>query len=423
MIRSFLRHVKAMRLGAAIVSASLLLVPWPVLTAGNITEVRIGNILPITGPTAKAGKQNQKACELATEYINAAGGIESLDGARLVNVWANSRGEASFGVTAAEVLINTDKVHIISGAWNSAVTFPTTQTAEKAKIPYVVPVSVRDSITERGLKYTFRIAAKDSWRSRDQFRFLSEMIDEADVEIKTLALVYENGGWGKAMKDQWTKLAGKNGYKVAVAEPYASTASDLTLTAMKIKNARPDVVLMASLGQDAILLVNAMAQMKVGAKAILATGGGHASPAFIKGTGKNCENVFDISEWEPDIRRPAISKLNAEFQKRYAFDLSAETVNAFVSVYVIADALERAESTDPEEIRDALSDTDFCRGNGNPLADILPYKCIEFDKTGQNKNARFVVVQFQEVAGAIQRVTVWPPDVARKDAKPVFPMP
>jgi branched-chain amino acid transport system substrate-binding protein len=402
---------------------SLLLPLWSPAQAKKVSEVKIGYILPLTGPTAQAGIQNRKASELATEYINAAGGIKSLGGARLVNVWADSRGEASFGVTAAEVLIKTDKVNIISGAWNSAVTYPTTQTAEKSGIPYVVPVSVRDTITERGLKYTFRIAPKDSWRVRDQFKFLDETSHAADTQIKTIAFVYEDGGWGKAMKDQWAKLAEKYGYKVILAEPYASTSNDLTLTAMKIKNARADVILMASFTPDAILLTNAMAQMKVAAKAIISAGGGYASQAFIKGTGKNCENIFDVSEWEPDMNRPAIATLNAEFKKRYTFDLTAETVDAFVSVYVIADALERAQSTDPEEIRDALADTDLCRGKGNPGIDVVAYKCIEFDKTGQNKNARFAVVQFRDINGSMERVTVWPADAARKGFKPVFPMP
>jgi branched-chain amino acid transport system substrate-binding protein len=391
--------------------------------AKKVSEVRIGYILPLTGASSHAGIQNQKACELATEYINAAGGIQSLGGARLVNVWENSRGESSFGVTAAEALITTERVAIISGAWNSAVTYPTTQKAEKAGIPYVVPISVRDTITERGLKYTFRIAAKDSWRTRDQFKFLDEISHVTDTQVKNLAFVYEDGGWGKAIKDQWVKLAEKYGYKVILTEPYASTSSDLTLTAMKIKNARPDIILMASLSPDAILLTNAMAQMKVGAKAVISTGGGFASDAFIKSTGKNCENIFDVSQWEPDINRPGITTLSAEYQKRYTSDLTAETVDAFVSVYVIADALERAQSTDPGKIRDALADTNLCRGKANRAIDIASYNCIEFDKTGQNKNARFVVVQFRDVEGAIERVTVWPADVARKGFKPIFPIP
>jgi branched-chain amino acid transport system substrate-binding protein len=408
---------------AVLLFLPLLFLLWSPAHAKKITEVKIGYILPLTGPTAQAGIQNQKACELATEYINTAGGIKSLGGAKIVNVWANSRGEVSFGMTAGETLINPDKVNIISGAWNSSVTHPTTQTAEKAFIPYVVPVSVRDSITERGLKYTFRIAAKDSWRVRDQFKFLNEMNRATNTQVKTLAFVYEDGGWGKAMKDQWVKLAADHGYKVILTEPYASISSDLTLTVMKIKNAGPDAILMASLTPDAILLTNAMAQMKLSVKAVIATGGGHASQAFIKGAGKNCENIFDVSQWEPDINRPGIAKLSAEIKKRYAFDLSAEVVDAFVSVYVIADALERAKSTESKEIRDALADTSLCRGKWNPGINVAGYDCVEFDKTGQNKNARFVVVQFRDINGSMERITVWPFDLARKGFKPIFPMP
>ena len=419
----FLSRITNVHMVFVFIACLLALLSCTTVQAKKLSEVKIGNILPLTGPSAQAGIQNQKVCELATNDINSAGGIKSLGGAKLVNVWTNSRGESSFGVTDAEQLIKTDKVSIISGAWNSAVTYPTTMTAEHSGIPYVVPVSVRDTITERGFKYTFRIAAKDSWRNRDQFKFLNEMSKAAGIKIETCAFVYENGGWGTAMKDQWTKLAGQYGYKVVMAEPYASTTSDFTVTVVKIKNARPDIILLASFTPDAILLANAMAQMKVGAKAIIATGGGHAGQGFIKGAGKNCEYIFDISEWEPDMNRPHIAPLNADIKKRYGFDLTAETVDAFASVYVIADALERAASSDPKDIRDALADTDLCKDQGKLGIDILAYNCVEFDKTGQNKNAGFVMVQFRNIKGTMGRVTVWPADAARKGFKPVFPMP
>jgi branched-chain amino acid transport system substrate-binding protein len=225
------------------------------------------------------------------------------------------------------------------------------------------------------------------------------------------------------VKDQWVKLAEHYGYKVVLVEPYASTASDLTVTVIKMRNARPDVIFLASLTPDAILLVNTMMNLKVTAKAIIATGGGHASHAFIKGTGRNCEYIFDVSEWEPDINRPGIADLNTTFNGRYKFDLTPEVVDAFASVYVIADALERAATDDPEGIRSALAGTSLCPGKGRLGINILAYNCIEFDKNGQNKNALYVVVQFRNIKGRMERVTVWPADTARKGYKPVFPMP
>jgi len=225
------------------------------------------------------------------------------------------------------------------------------------------------------------------------------------------------------MKDQWTKLVGQFGYKVVLAEPYASTSADLIETVVKIKNAQPDVIMLASMTSDAVLLAKSMAVLNVKAKAIIATGAGHASQAFMKGAGRNCEYIFDVSEWEPDINRPGIEELRVDYKKKYGSDFTAETVDAFASVYVIADALERAGSDNPQKIRSALSDTNLCRGKGKKGIDILPYDCVEFDRSGQNKNARFVMVQFRKIKGTMERVTVWPSDIARKGFKPVFPMP
>jgi len=402
-------------------ACSLVFVSGTSVMAAGAKEIKIGNLLPLSGPSASVGIQNQWAIELATEKINKAGGIKALGGAKLVNIFTDSKGDPNVGATAAEQLINTDKVVLISGAWNSAVTKPSTQVAERYGIPYVVPVSVNDAITERGFKYTFRLAAKDSWWARDQFRFLDDMKKATKTELKTIAFVYENGDWGSGMKEQWTKLAAQFGYQIVLDEPYPSTASDLTPVVMKIKAAKPDVLLLTSNAADAILLTNTMATYKVKAKAIIGTGGGHADPSFRQTTGKNCENMFDVVEWETDLNRPQIPALNQEFKALHKFDLAGESVDAFASVYVIADALERAKSTDPKKLRDALAATNLCVGKGKLGIDILSYDCVTFDQTGQNKNAGIVLVQFRDVNGTMERVTVWP--VARKGIKPIFPMP
>ncbi len=137
--------------------------------------VKIGNIIPLSGPSASVGIQGKNAREMAVQEINDAGGIKSMGGAKLEMLYADSKSDPTAGVSAAEQMINSDKVVLLTGCWNSAVTYPATQVAERYGVPFVVPVSVRDTITERGFKYTFRVAAKDSWWTRDQFAFLHDM--------------------------------------------------------------------------------------------------------------------------------------------------------------------------------------------------------------------------------------------------------
>jgi len=402
---------------ALAVACSLILAGSPAIAKTKV--VKIGNILPLSGPSASVGLQGKYARELATEMINNAGGIKSLGGAKLQNVYVDSKSDPTVGVTSAERLINNDRVNILSGCWNSAVTYPATQVAERYRVPFIVPVSVRNTITERGFKYTFRIAAKDAWWARDQFEFLKDMEKKTGEPLKTVAFVYENGDWGVGMAEQWKPLSEKYGYKIVLNEPYPSTASDLTPVVLKIKRANPDILLLTSNASDAILLTNTMAEMGVKPKAVIGTGGGHADPMFSKNCGKNAEYMFDVVEWEADLNKPGIPELNAEFKKRHGFGLAGESVDAFASVFVIADALERAGSTDPAKVREALANTHLKSGPGM----IVSYDAVEFDESGQNINAGIVMVQFRMVDGKLERVSVWPENAARAGFKAVFPMP
>src|SRR5271157_3117963 len=108
------------------IACSLMFMAGTSVQAAGEKEIKIGNILPLSGPSASVGIQNQKAIELATEMINKAGGIKSLGGAKLVNIFTDSKGDPTVGVSAAEQLINSDRVSLISGCWNSAVTYPST---------------------------------------------------------------------------------------------------------------------------------------------------------------------------------------------------------------------------------------------------------------------------------------------------------
>jgi branched-chain amino acid transport system substrate-binding protein len=381
-------------------------------------NVKIGSIIPLSGPSASVGLQAKQARELAMEEINAAGGVKSLGGAKFEMVYADSESKPEKGVQEAERLINTEKVHILSGCWNSAVTYPVTAVAERYGMPFVVPVSVADKITEQGFKTVFRIAAKDSWWTRDQFAFLKDMEAEFNSPIKKVAFVYENGDWGTGFAAQWKKLAKDAGYEVVLDEPYPSTSTDLSPVVQKIKRARPDVLMMVSNAADAILLTNTIAEYNVELKAIIGSGGGHADPSFLKATGKNATQIFDIVEWETDVNKPGAKEANEKYKAKYGQNFTGEAVDAYLAMYVIKDALERAASLEPAKIIEALRTTELKDGPGM----IVGYDKVAFDQTGQNKHAALVIVQVNDVGNGNERITVWPKTARRAGYAPVFPM-
>jgi len=387
--------------------------------AAQAETVKIGNIIPLSGPSATVGQQGKNAREMAVEEINAAGGIKSLGGAKLELLYSDSESKPEKGVAEAERLINTEKVNVLTGCWNSAVTYPTTAVAERYGIPFIVPVSVSDKITDQGFKTVFRIAAKDSWWTRDQFAFLKDMQDEFGAKVHKLAFVYENGDWGKGFAGQWKELAEKGGYEVVLDEPYPSTATDLSPVVQKIRRSRADVLMLVSNAADAILLTNTLAEYKVKLKAIITSGGGHADPSFLKSVGDNAKNLFDIVEWETDVNKPGAKETNEKYKAKYGENLTGEAVDAYVAMYVLKDALERAASLDPAKIREALAATNLTGGPGM----IVGYDAIKFDATGQNENASLVMVQIGDMGEGLERITVWPKNARRAGYTPVFPMP
>ena len=356
---------------------------------------------------------------MAVEEINASGGIKSLGGAKLELLYADSESKPEKGVAEAERLINTEKVNVLTGCWNSAVTYPTTAVAERYGIPFIVPVSVSDKITDQGFKNVFRIAAKDSWWTRDQFAFLKDMETEFNTKVKKLAFVYENGDWGKGFAGQWKQLAEAGGYEVVLDEPYPSTATDLSPVVQKIRRARPDVLMLVSNAADAILLTNTLAEYKVKLKAIITSGGGHADPSFLEAAGKNAQFIFDIVEWETDVNKPGAKETNERYKAKYGTNLTGEAVDAYLAMYLIKDALEKAASLDPAKIRQTLADIKLTDGPGM----IVGYEAVDFDETGQNANAALVMVQINDIGNGMERISCWPKSARRAGYTPVFPKP
>jgi len=385
-------------------------------------EVVIGNILPLSGPSASVGVEGKQMREFVINKFNEAGGIKcdgALNGSKIKMIYLDSKSDPTVGVSDVQQLINQDHVDMITGAWNSGVTYPATQIAEMNKIPFIVPVSVMDRITERGFKYTFRVAAKDSWWTTDQFKFIDYLAHKSGKKIKTVGFVYINNDFGKSFDESWVKLAKKHGYKVVLNQSYGEDATDLTPIVLKMKTVKPQVVLLVSDAADAILLQNTMASYDVHPWALISSGGGQADPSFIKNTGESARYLFDESEWASDMNRPGLKELNKSYKKRYGSSVNGETMDAYIGMHTILTTLQNTCSTNPDKFRQAMLNTEF---KGGPFS-VMAYPSVKFDKTGQNVNAGLIMVQVRKVGNKYERVTVYPKDDARAGYKIVFPQP
>lgn len=101
----------------------------------EIKEVKIGVITPLSGPASSTGRRVMNVYEFAFNEVNAAGGIKSMGGARLKLLKGDSESKSDVGMTVTEKLIN-DGAVVIMGAYQTDVTYVSSQVAEKYRTPY-----------------------------------------------------------------------------------------------------------------------------------------------------------------------------------------------------------------------------------------------------------------------------------------------
>jgi len=141
----------------------------------QVNEVKIGIILPLSGPLAPIGNSMKNGAELVAEEVNNAGGIKSMKGAKIKLVFADSRGKSDVGMSEAERLISRENVSALSGAFQSAVTYTSTEVAERYKVPFLTSVAVMPEITGRGFKYVFRNTTPNSFSVKMRTECVEDM--------------------------------------------------------------------------------------------------------------------------------------------------------------------------------------------------------------------------------------------------------
>ena len=382
----------------------------PATTQAASTEppdpILIGSLHPLTGGLAGAGNRMDNAARMAVDEINAAGGIASLGGAPLELASADSTGAADVGASEAERLIN-DGVSAFIGTYQSAVTTLVAAIAERDGVPLVIDVAVADSILDEGFANVFRIQPNASSMGANGAKFLNEL---GGGNIKTVAYLHDDTSFGVEVSAAFAAAAGQYGIEVITDIAYAPfSVTDLTTEMAQAAAGSPDVIVVTGYYNDGILAARAATDLEVDVMAIvgIAQGAFH-TPQFVEDFGAESELFFN-SNYHFNSSDPKVAAVLAKFEAEFDDAMDTEAMLAYQAIYVIADALERAGSSDPADVRAALATTN--------IADhFLAYPGpITFDETGENINAEPVLMQV--IDGAVQQVFPLP----LRETDPVFP--
>jgi branched-chain amino acid transport system substrate-binding protein len=374
--------------------------------------VKIGAIYPLSGNSASAGNYSKQAIELGAEVVNngnadlakliplaKGGGLPGLGGAKIQMVFADNQGTPAAGQNQALRLISEEKVAAIIGAYQSGITVTASAIAERHGIPFVTAESVAANLTERGFKWFFRVTPVAIDFARAYSEFLREQ-KAAGQKVGSIALVHENTEYGNSVASVIAEQFAKDGLSVTQKIAYSANSSDVQPQVLQLKEKNPDVAIFISYTSDAILYTKTMKEVNWKPSIMIADNAGFNDPAFVKSLGSTVEGLVNRSTFAGGKPGSVPYIFNELYMKKTGGqDLDDVSARALEGFMVLADAINRAGSTEPAKIRDALKATNL------PAAQMVTgYDGVKFDDKGQNVLASTLITQMR----GGKYVAIWP---------------
>jgi branched-chain amino acid transport system substrate-binding protein len=366
------------RLAAGAIAAALVIMAVAPVRAQDKT-IKIGALLPMSGPGSYFGAQDKQGIELALEEINKAG----VGGHKLEVKYEDSSCSPLPATQAAKRMLEQYKPDVVIGEECSDATLAIMPLMEQAKVPFLNAGSSAIRITEPGNPWTFRIMPNEVMQGVD-------IATNAYTRLnaRTAVLLYENTNAGignaKVFNDTFTKLGGK----ILADIGFGRDINDFTAIATRVAGVgKIDVIPTYTLEGQGLKITQALAQAGVtkgGGGAAIQLGTIWLPFGFEQKAGKTALGYIRIVQFDPTDQRALVRGFVDAFKAKYGQDPTHLHAHAYDQIALIADAVKRG-AKDAQSIRDAFAATKSFTGVTGS---------VEFDKT--NQNAKMDTVHYME---------------------------
>ena len=314
--------------------------------------IKVGGLLEMTGGSASFGISSKNGIDLALKKINEKG---VLGGKKLSLVVADTKSEASEATNGMQKLISQDKVVAVIGPNQSSAVIASGAISNGAKVTDITPMGTNPDVTvDPGTKkvkpYSFRTCFIDPFQGTVMAAFASN-----DLKVKKAAIYIDNtSDYAKGLAQFFKENFIKNGGEVVIEEAYLQKDTDFKSTLTKIKAAQPDFIYIPGYYQEVGLIVKQAREM--GITVPMVGGDGWDSAKLPEIAGKAAlENTFFSSLYSPDDTSDLNKSFVAEYKKAYNTNPDVFAALAYDSTLLVAEAIEKAGSTDPAKIGEAMA--------------------------------------------------------------------
>lgn len=313
--------------------------------------VRIGHVAPLTGPNAEWGKDTENGARLAVEEINAKGLV--IDGHK-VTLELDAQDDASDprqGTQVAQKLVD-DHVAAVVGHMNSGTTIPASKIYSDAGIVEVSPSATNPVYTQQGFKTAYRVVATDAQQGPALANYAQK-----DLKAKTVAIVDDATAYGQGLANEFEKQAKADGLNVLSHDATNDKAVDFRSILTKIKGEHPDIIMYG--GMDATGGPFAKQARALAITSRVLGGDGLCADSLAKLAGDAADNVVCSIAGMPLEKMPDGPAFEQRYEARFHQHVQLNAPFAYDAVYIIVDAMKRANSTQPASILAAMPAANF----------------------------------------------------------------
>jgi branched-chain amino acid transport system substrate-binding protein len=346
--------------------------------ASDATVVKIGHVAPLTGALAALGQDNENGARLAIEEIGAQG--LTIDG-HVIHLQLDAQDDGADpkrGIEAAQKLV-ADHVVAVIGHLNSGVSIPASKIYSDADVAQISGSTTSPDYTKQGFKTTFRVIPTDAQQGPVLAGYALKTL-----RARRIVVIDDSSVYGRGLANEFAKAVEAGGVKVAEHDSITEKARDFKALLTRIKRAQPDVVMFAGMDTSGGPFVKQAAAL--GIKAKILGGDGMCSTEVAALAGDVVQNLT-CSEAGMDV-----SKLDKgadfaqKYQARFKTPVQFDAPFTYDAVYVIVDAMKRANSIDAPKVLTAIASTDYNGLTGH----------IAFDDKGDLKGGAITLIGFKD---------------------------
>jgi branched-chain amino acid transport system substrate-binding protein len=313
--------------------------------------VKIGHVAPLTGEIAHLGKDNENGARLAIEEINAKG--LTINGEK-ITLQLDAQDDAADPRTATQVAqkLVDDKVVAVVGHLNSGTSIPASKIYSDAGIVQISPAASNPAYTQQGYKTTYRVVATDAQQGPALANYAAK-----SLKVKKVAIVDDSTAYGQGLAGEFEKTAKSLGMNVVSHDATNDKAVDFRAILTKIKGENPDAIMYG--GMDATGGPFAKQAKQLGLRAKVLAGDGACSDKLSELAGNATDNVVCSEVGMALEKMPGGPSFEAKYKKRFGQPIQDYAPFTYDAVYIVIDAMKRANSTDPAKILAAMPTTDY----------------------------------------------------------------